>query len=325
MVNFRVKLFLIWVFLVSLYICQYFLSSLYSQNEIKLKRWITNGMANVLTQDSQKRKHHKILCWFLTSPDVLEKKARHVRDTWAKHCDIDLYMSSKEDKTFPTIGLNVTEGREHLAEKSRLAWTYVYDHYFNTADYFVKADTDTFIVVENLRKMLQNYDPKNAEFFGHMYYINGKRTEDKMIMAGGPGIVVSKEALRRLVMLGIKNATGDYKCIPDGGIEDVKTCTCMYKTGSRPVNSTDDSGRERFLVWPPHSYILRLLPKWYQNIDGDKGKNQGVDCCSDHPIGFHYIYPQLMHTMYYLFYKTKVDATFRKQHVDLNSNVTQIV
>lgn len=52
-------------------------------------------------------KRIRILCWVMTYPKVLEKKARVVKETWGRHCNVLLFMSSKENKTFPTVGLNV--------------------------------------------------------------------------------------------------------------------------------------------------------------------------------------------------------------------------
>ncbi|CAH1777767.1 unnamed protein product [Owenia fusiformis] len=256
-------------------------------------------------------KHYKILCWIMTSPTDLEKRTKHVRDTWAKHCDIDLYMSSQENTTFPTVGLNVTEGRAHISMKSKAAWTFIYENYLEKADYFLKGDPDTFIVVENLRRMLQNYNPNDAEIFGHMFYLGGGK--HNVYMAGGPGIVASRESLKRMVEIAFRNSTWEKDCFPDGDSEDFKSCNCMIKAGAKPINCTDELGRERFLVYPPHTYIQRLLGGWYTKAyNADKGKNQGPNCCSEYPIGFHYIGPSIMYDMYYYFYKTKVDHKFDK-------------
>ena len=56
----------------------------------------------------------RLLCWVLTDPAILDR-ASDARDTWMQDCDVRLFMSSKEDKEFPAIGLNVSEGREHIA------------------------------------------------------------------------------------------------------------------------------------------------------------------------------------------------------------------
>ena len=87
----------------------------------------------------------------MCDPNSLDTKVRHARDTWAKHCDITLYMSSQTNSSFPTIGLVVLAGRQHIGAKAKAAWTHVYTHYIDQAEYFVKCDPDTFLVVPNLR------------------------------------------------------------------------------------------------------------------------------------------------------------------------------
>ncbi|XP_071391373.1 glycoprotein-N-acetylgalactosamine 3-beta-galactosyltransferase 1-B isoform X2 [Centroberyx affinis] len=142
----------------------------------------------------------RILCWVMTGPNNLEKKARHVKSTWSRHCNIVVFMSSVDDPDFPTVGLGTKEGRDQLYWKTIRAYHYAYEHHGHEADWFLKADDDTYVIVDNLRWVLANRTPDEPVYFGRRF----KPYTKQGYMSGGAGYVLSKEALRRFVE-GFKN------------------------------------------------------------------------------------------------------------------------
>uniref|UniRef100_A0A170WG71 Glycoprotein-n-acetylgalactosamine 3-beta-galactosyltransferase 1-like protein isoform x1 n=1 Tax=Triatoma infestans TaxID=30076 RepID=A0A170WG71_TRIIF len=55
------------------------------------------------------------------------------------------------DPKLPTVALPVKEGRDNLWAKTKEAFKYAYLNYFDQADWFMKADDDTYVIVENTK------------------------------------------------------------------------------------------------------------------------------------------------------------------------------
>ena len=201
----------------------------------------------------------RILCWVMTSPQNLDKKAQYVKKTWGKRFDVLLFMSSVTNDTFPTIGLNVSEGRSHLTAKTMLAFRHVYEHYLDKADWFMKADDDTYVIVENLRYFLKDKNTNDPVFFGHHFVTNVKQG----YFSGGAGYVISKEALRRFG----KVKTGTSFCKKDGGSEDVEFARCMEYLGVKTGSSIDAKGNSRFHCFDTLTHLRGGYPQWYYSYD----------------------------------------------------------
>ncbi|KAL8567985.1 hypothetical protein ACOMHN_029160 [Nucella lapillus] len=236
----------------------------------------------------------RVLVWVMTSPQNLDKKAIHVQNTWGKRANTLLFMSSQWNSSFPTIGLNVSEGREHLTAKTMEAFRYIYKHHFDDADWFMKADDDTYVIMENLHYMLSAYDNKDPIYFGHAFKVIVKQG----YTSGGAGYVISKESLRRLAIDGIPHPK---VCRADGGAEDAEIGKCLMNLGVKLVPSLDRLGRSRFHCFAPEAHIQGNYAKWYQVYDA-YGAKSGIDNVSDYPVTFHYISPSKMYAMEYFVY-----------------------
>lgn len=245
----------------------------------------------------------RIFCFILTYAGNLATKARAVNLTWAPRFDKYLFISETTNgsKGLPIAPLaNLTSDRWHLTQKSTSALLYTYEQFYNDFDWFMKADDDTYVFVDNLRAFLKTKNTSDPVTFGYNFRIivpNGYHS-------GGGGYVLSKESLRRFYEAHHDNKSN---CAKNGGSEDVEIASCLRKKGVRMGRSTDRYNRERFhaLAFNTH---YNGPTGW---IDGyaENPPVTGKDCCSDGTITFHYVTAEqqyLIDRMHYGFHNKDV-------------------
>lgn len=201
----------------------------------------------------------KILCWVLTYPLNHRTKATAVKDTWGKRCNKLVFISTFPDDNLDVLIVNVTEERRYLWGKTKQGLQQIYENYGNDFDWFLKADDDTWIFMENLRHFLYAYSPEMPIYFGCK--LKPFVTQGYM---SGSGYVLSREAVRRFNEDAL---TDDFKCWNGTeGNEDVEVGKCLENVGVLAGDSRDELNRSRFLPFPPDGLIRNLYGEtWLDN------------------------------------------------------------
>ncbi|VDM24585.1 unnamed protein product [Toxocara canis] len=185
----------------------------------------------------------RILCLITTTKQNHISKARHVAATWAKRCTKYIFVSSESDPSLPSIHFDIPEGRDHLWSKTKAAFKYAYDHYPKDIDWFMKADDDTYVILENLRLFLLTQRADDPIYVGCRF----KREVKNGYMSGGAGYVLSRGALTAFVERALPNSS---LCSADDTVnEDVEMGKCLENVGVRIQSSIDSAGRHRYAAY----------------------------------------------------------------------------
>ena len=266
----------------------------HSSREVTLVNKLTSYFVNKGTKNEQNLakpensnlwRRLNILCIVHTCPENLETKTKYVKEVWTYLCNKTLFVSDENDDTFPTIKVTNKTGYREIWAKSRNALELVYSKYLNKFDWFFKADDDTYVVMDNLRRFLYKKNSSKLKWYGKVM-INGY--QGGYYPQGGAGYAFGRAALKRLVEVGFKKRPNCPNITWSTHSDDVWLGVCLNESGITLVKDCYDSqGRELF-----HPTNLRneyFLPwnKRFPYYRHSYNKTATEKCCSSESISFH--------------------------------------
>ncbi|EPB77957.1 N-acetyllactosaminide 3-alpha-galactosyltransferase [Ancylostoma ceylanicum] len=240
----------------------------------------------------------KVFCWVATYPLSHKTKAHAISVTWGKQCNRIIFVSNGTDDELPIIVVKLNESRSELWSKTRAAFTWIYDNVLDDYEWFLKADDDTYMHMDNLRALLSNYSSSDALAIGHQF-----KSQDghPTYHSGGAGYVLSREAVRRLVSEGFTNVS---ECNKQNHHEDVFIGICLNELNVTVVDGADENGTYRFHVIALYDFLLNRVPDWMK-IKSRTEVKKSFACCSPHFISMHYTTADQQYMIDYLTHHLK--------------------
>jgi glycoprotein-N-acetylgalactosamine 3-beta-galactosyltransferase len=204
----------------------------------------------------------------MTVMENLENKTKSINQTWAKDCDKYIFIAKSkyhqssvpmefyDENNLPLLHLpNYYESYERLSDKVFETFKYVYLNY-NDFGWYVKADDDTFMIIDNLKSFLKDKNPSSASTFGRVLQLD---EIESGYLQGGAGYVLSNKALKKI---GLKLINDESFCL-NSGREDLDVAKCLRKLSIYTRKSTDEMDRERFHPFNLKTIISGNYPEWF--------------------------------------------------------------
>lgn len=234
--------------------------------------------------------HEKIYCVIKTFGQNLATRALTIHQTWARRCDKHVFLTATNLTQWNNISLpilnlfDVGDNYLELSIKVFDALNIIIQQQPYDFDWLFMADDDTYVVIENLHRLLHKSSEPLA--FGHIF---AAKNGAPVHLSGGAGYAINTVALQRMLP-NLQTTCSDWY-VP--GMEDVYVSRCLQHLNVTLNGAIDDNKHHRFYPLDLMTLYKMDAPKWYSDYNTLK-IYQGFDCCSTESISFHYMTREAM-------------------------------
>ncbi|XP_028813086.1 chondroitin sulfate synthase 1 [Denticeps clupeoides] len=145
----------------------------------------------------------------MTAQKYLNSRAVAAHRTWAQSVPgkVEFFSSEGSDTSIPIpiVALKNVDDSYPPQKKSFMMLKYMHDHYLDQFEWFMRADDDVYIKSDKLEAFLRSLNSSQPIFLGQ----TGMGARDELgklalepgenFCMGGPGVIMSREVLRRMV------------------------------------------------------------------------------------------------------------------------------
>ncbi|XP_017853084.1 chondroitin sulfate synthase 1 isoform X2 [Drosophila busckii] len=186
----------------------------------------------------QNSQRNLVFVGVMTAKNFIEGRARAVYDTWGKEVPGRIAFFSSEGSysdELPVVGLKNVDDRYPPQKKSFMMLYYMYEHFIDRFEWFIRADDDVYMEPDKLERFLRSIDSSKPQFIGQAGQGNSEEFGllslefDENFCMGGPGVILSSETLRRVaphIPTCLKNLYSTH--------EDVEVGRCVQKFAGIP-------------------------------------------------------------------------------------------
>lgn len=147
----------------------------------------------------------------MTAEKYLSTRALAIQRTWGKALSGRLAFFSSGtshwdgQEKLPLVALRGVDDSYPPQKKSFLMLKYMHDHYIDQYEWFMRCDDDVYVHVERLERFLRSVNSSKPQYIGQAGLGNKEEfgqlslEPDENFCMGGPGVLFSRETLRRLV------------------------------------------------------------------------------------------------------------------------------
>jgi hypothetical protein len=205
----------------------------------------------------------RILCAVYTY-EGKHQQLKAIVETWGWRCDGFFAASTKTDPDLGAVDLPHLgeEVYENMWQKTLYILAFIFDNYIDEYDYFDVAGDDTYVIVENLRNYLRvleglygGRDTRPLYLGQHVYFVGLDHDWEAIYNTGGPGYILNRLALRRLVMEALRTCHADET---NSG-EDINVARCLFELDIFPVKTADAAHRQRFFHFGPETVAFHQM------------------------------------------------------------------
>lgn len=143
----------------------------------------------------------------MTASKYVDTRAKAVYETWGKEVPGKILFFSSEfshSDHVPIVALPGIDDSYPPQKKSFAMLKYMHDNYIDQFEWFLRADDDLYIRTDKIDTLLRSVDSRKPWFIGQTG--RGNREEfgllllenDENFCMGGPGVIFSRETLRRI-------------------------------------------------------------------------------------------------------------------------------